>query len=286
MQPNVHPPSAMNHSRKTFSLGPVSWLTAVALSTASVVAYSQEKPAALQALEKKGVTIVGKMAAPTGLTAYAGFMEEQPVALYVTPDGKHVIAGTVFDASGNDLTRAPLEEAVRKPMSERAWAELAHATWIADGRDSAPRKVYVFTDPNCPYCNKFWADARPWVDSGKVQLRHIMVGILTPTSAGKAAALLADKNPAAALNAYEQSHVSLNAKVLSSGHPKPLDDAGLKPVATIPGAVKGKLDANERLMASLGFQATPAILWRDSDGALRMKQGVPASSLSEVLGPR
>jgi hypothetical protein len=94
--------------------------------------------------------------------------------------------------------------------------------------------VYVFTDPNCPYCNKFWADAQAWVDSGKVQLRHIMVGILTPTSADKAAALLGDKNPAAALNAYEQSHASTNAKVLASGHPELLDDTGLKPVTNIP----------------------------------------------------
>lgn len=275
------------HTARTFSsIRPVSWVIAATLSLTCVTSHSQEKPAALRALEKKGVTIVGKMASPTGLTAYAGLMEEQPVALYVTPDGKQVIAGTVFDASGNDLTRAPLEEAVRKPMSERAWAELSRANWIADGQDSAPRKVYVFTDPNCPYCNKFWADARPWVDSGKVQLRHIMVGILTPTSAGKAAALLGDKNPAAALNAYEQSHASTNAKVLAGGHPKPLDDTGLKPVANIPAAIQGKLEGNEKLMASLGFQATPAILWRDADGSLKMKQGVPASSLSEVLGPR
>jgi len=225
------------------------------------------------------------MASPGGLTAYAGFTEQQPIALYVTPDGKQVIVGTLFDASGKDLTRAPLEDAVRKPMSERIWAGLAHATWIADGRDSAPRKVYVFTDPNCPYCNKFWAEARPWVDSGKVQLRHLMVGILTPSSAGKAAALLGDKNPAAALNAYEQSHASANAKTLAD-HPKPLDDSELKPIGNIPPAVKAKLESNERLMASLGFQATPAILWRDADGLLGMREGLSPSAIAEALGPR
>ena len=52
-------------------------------------------------------------------------------------------------------------------------------------KKDAPGTVYVFTDPNCPYCSKFWADARPWVDSGAVVLRHVMVGILTPTSAGR-----------------------------------------------------------------------------------------------------
>ena len=79
------------------------------------------------------------------------------------------------------------------------------ARWIADGRESAPRTV--FTDPNCPYCNKLWADARPCVDAGKRQLRHVMVGILTPTSAGKAAALLGAKDPAAAMDTHARADV-------------------------------------------------------------------------------
>lgn len=35
-----------------------------------------------------------------------------------------------------------------------------------------------------------------------------MVGILTPTNAGKTAALLADPNPSAALAAYERNHAA------------------------------------------------------------------------------
>ncbi len=51
-----------------------------------------------------------------------------------------------------------------------------------DGKDNAPKIIYMFSDPNCPYCNRFWQLARPWVDSGKVQIRHIMVGILSHDS--------------------------------------------------------------------------------------------------------
>ena len=32
---------------------------------------------------------------------------------------------------------------------------LRQTHWIADGRDDAPRKVYVFLDANCVYCAKF-----------------------------------------------------------------------------------------------------------------------------------
>ena len=172
------------------------------------------------------------------------------------------------------------------PTSDRIWGRLAQATWLTDGQAKAPRTVYVFTDPNCPYCNKFWSDARPWVDSGKVQLRHVIVGILTPTSPGKAAALLADKNPAQALDAYERGHVAETLKAMASGRLRPLGDAGLQPLAAIPRAVQAQIDGNEKLMADLGLRATPAVVWKDESGAVQMLMGVPDGTLAKVLGPR
>jgi len=261
-------------------------VVAAAAIGSSLVIAATERPAALQALEKQGVTIVGTFPAPGGLTAWAGYIGQRPLSLFVTPDGKHVIAGTLLDAKGEEVAEAALEKAVRGPMTAGAWSKLESSHWIQDGKKDAPRTVYVFTDPNCPYCNKFWADARPWVDSGKVVLRHVMVGILTPTSAGKAAALLADKDPAAALAAYERGHMDQNAKSIASRQVRPLGDAGLKPLADIPAAIQTKLAANERLMASLGLQATPAMVWRDTDGTVQMRTGAPSSALPAVLGPR
>ncbi|MDP2032545.1 MAG: thiol:disulfide interchange protein DsbG [Polaromonas sp.] len=265
------------------ALGTVAVAAAIATS---VVIAAPERPAALQALEKQGVTVVGTFPAPGGLTAWAGYIGQRPLSMFVTPDGKHVIAGTLLDAQGNEVAEAALEQAVRGAMTAGAWSKLESSHWIEDGKKGAPRTVYVFTDPNCPYCNKFWADARPWVDSGKVVLRHVMVGILTPTSAGKAAALLADKDPAAALAAYERGHMEQNAKSIASRQVRPLGDAGLKPLATIPADIQAKLAANERLMASLRLQATPAMVWRDATGAVQMRSGAPESALAAVLGPR
>lgn len=260
-------------------------LGAASLLLAACVQAGPERPAALQALEKQGVTIVGTFPAPGGLTAWAAHVGQRPVALYVTPDGQHVIAGTLLDAQGKEVAEAALESALRAPMASAVWKQMEASHWIEDGKKNAPRTVYVFTDPNCPFCNKFWADARPWVDSGKVVLRHVMVGVLTPTSAGKAAALLAAKDPSAALDAYERRHVAGNGKKLADGQPRPLD-GGLKPLATIPPAIAQKLAANEKLMASLGLQATPAMVWRDANGAVQVRTGAPDSILPVVLGPR
>ncbi len=261
-------------------------LIALASAATSLALAAPPLPAPLKALEKKGLSIVGTFPAAGGLTAYAAHAGTEPIALYLTPDGKHVIAGTMFDNAGKNLTAAGLEKAVSQPMTDAVWGTLEKSHWIADGRANAPRTVYVFTDPNCPYCNKLWADARPWVDSGKVQLRHVMVGILTPSSAGKAAALLGDKNPAAALDAHERGHVESNAKMLANGRPKPLGDDNLKPLAEVPAALAEKLEANAALMASFGLRATPALVWKDAKGGVQMRQGAPESDLIAIFGPR
>lgn len=261
-------------------------LIALASAATSMAFAAPPLPAPLKALEKKGLSIVGTFPGAGGLTAYAAHAGTEPIALYLTPDGKHVIAGTMFDATGKNLTATGLEKAVSQPMTDAVWGTLENSHWIADGRQNAPRTVYVFTDPNCPYCNKLWADARPWVDSGKVQLRHVMVGILTPSSAGKAAALLGDKNPAAALDAHERGHVESNAKTLASGRPKPLGDDSLKPLAVVPPLIADKLDANAALMASFGLRATPALVWKDAKGGVQMRQGAPESDLVAIFGPR
>lgn len=261
-------------------------MIALASAAASLAFAAPPLPATLAALQKQGLSIVGTLPSPGGMTAYAAHAGTDPVALYLTPDGKHVIAGTLLDATGKNLTAAGLEKVLAQPMAEAVWGRLERSHWIADGRADAPRTVYVFTDPNCPYCNKLWADARPWVYAGKLQLRHVMVGILTPTSVGKAAALLGDKNPAAALDMHERANVASIAKALDSGRPKPLDDDSLKPLALVPSALAAQLDANAALMASYGLRATPALVWKDTKGGVQMRQGAPQSDLAVIFGSR
>jgi thiol:disulfide interchange protein DsbG len=241
-----------------------------ALMAASGMLRAADLPAPIKALQAKGVDIVGSFAAPGGLLGYAGIVENRPLAMYVTSDRQHAVIGTLVDANGEDLGQASLDKLVSEPMTRKTWASLDGSSWIADGARNAPRIVYTFTDPNCPYCNKFWSDARPWVKSGKVQLRHVMVGILRPDSAGKAAALLSAKDPQRALLQHEQQHAKGGVAALTKIAPK----------------TRAQLDANEKLMQELGFSATPTVLYKDGAGLLQTTQGAPAKDkLTEMLGP-
>jgi thiol:disulfide interchange protein DsbG len=237
----------------------------------ALAAPAENWPAPIKALEAQGVEVVGRFDAPGGLKGYAAMMQQQPLAIYLTADSKQAIVGTMVDAKGANLSQEPLDRLVSKPMTEKIWGQLEKSTWIIDGSKNAPRVIYTFTDPNCPYCNKFWNDARPWVKAGKVQVRHIVVAILMDTSAGKAAALLSAADPQAALNQHEQQHAS----------------GGVKPLGQISAKVRTQLDANEKLMQQLGSSATPTVFYKDASGNLQKIEGAPSGDmLAKVLGPR
>lgn len=258
-------------SRPMFQLRPgISFsLTAALLSLASgVYAEQAAQPQVLKALQDQGLAIVEEFDAGSELRAFAGVAGDQPIAVYVTGDGKAIV-GTRLDASGAPVDVATLQELVARPMSEQTWAALESATWVLDGKADAPRVVYTFSDANCPFCHRFWEAARPWVDSGKVQLRHLFVGVIKADSPGKAAAILEADDPSAALLENEKNFAR----------------GGITPAARISGRAQAILDANERLMQTTGFRGTPGIIVRDGDGLIRKFNGMPRpEQMAEVMG--
>lgn len=234
-------------------------------------ASADDWPVPIQQMADKGLTIVKRFDAPGGLTGYAAKAGHTPVTLYLTPDGQHVVVGTMLDAEGHNLSQDALDAAITKPQQKSAWPQLASTEWIADGPSDAPRTVYVFTDPNCPYCHKFYEQSRPWVEAGQVQLRQIMTGILKPSSPGKAAALLTAEDPSAAFRRHERHY--------KTGGVQPLDD--------IPPRISHQISANNALMASLGIRGTPGIVYRQDDGKVEIYQGIPdGDTLTRILGPK
>ena len=255
-------------NRKLLTLSLSALLGAALLQ--SPLLQAEELPAAIKKIEAKGAKIVGSFDAPSGLKGYAAQYQNRGMALYLTSDG-NVLVGNLYDADGKDLSMAPLQKLVYEPMAKQVWANMEKSNWIEDGKKDAPRIVYLFSDPNCPYCNMFWEQARPWVDSGKVQLRHIMVGIIREDSPAKSAALLAAKDPQQALHDHEKAGKASTLKALGK----------------IPADVQAKLDANAQLMTELNVAATPAIFYLDENGNLQQQQGAPSpDKLVKILGPK
>lgn len=234
-------------------------------------AAEEERPVVLEALQGQGVVVMGEFPVEgVALRGFAATTGQRPIAVYVASDGSAIV-GTRFGKDAEILDEQVLQELVAKPMGEQMWAQLEAATWVRDGREDAPRVVYAFSDPNCPFCNRFWHAARPWVDSGRVQLRHVLVGLLREDSAAKAAAILSAKNPQAALAENETR----------------FSEGGIEPGVSVSDEIANVLEGNQLLMMQLGFRGTPAIVFRDDSELVRQIGGMPqAESLDAVMGPR
>ncbi|AVF38435.1 thiol:disulfide interchange protein DsbG [Pandoraea apista] len=231
---------------------------------------SPDTPAVVRALAQEGLQDLRPFDTGTGteLRGFAGTAGQQPIALYVLRDGTAIV-GTRIDANGNPLDMERIDDLLTQPTSETVWSKLAAASWVQDGKADAPRVVYTFSDPNCRFCNRFWASARPWVDAGKVQLRHVMVGVIKPDSRTKAAAILGAPDRTAALLRNEQQYAS----------------GGIAPAPSVSPEIADTLAAHEQLMAELGFRGTPGIVYRDETGAIQRVNGMPRpEALATVLG--
>lgn len=227
-------------------------------------------PKVVQQFIERGVKIVSTYEAPGGLTGYVAEAENQPLSFYLTSDKKHLVFGEMVDEAGNNLTEAKVREHLLGPANQAAWAKLEKADWLLDGDANAPTVVYTFTDPNCPYCHRLRQQAQPWIEAGKVQLRHIMVGILRPDSLPKAAVIVASDDPAAALKHNQENHrqggIKIDNKLVKKG--------------------QAQIQANNDLMESLGLFATPSTYYKDKNGVAQSVQGMPQgdAAIVEVMG--
>jgi len=243
--------------------------TSLVTASLSLPLAAQTYPAAVQQLIDRGVSVDATFEAPGGMTGYVGNMQGRGIAFYLTPDNEHVVVGTMLNADGENLSEPKIQELVLGPQNEKAWSQLGDADWVLDGSEDAPVVIYTFTDPNCPFCHRFRQAAEPWIEAGRVQLRHIMVGILRQDSLPKAATIIGSDDPSAALTdnqeSYSEGGVTVDREVVSAN--------------------ARRVQANNQLMSGLGLSATPSTYYRDNSDNVQMKQGMPRpEEMEEIMG--
>lgn len=237
----------------------------IAVFTSQITSASEVSPIK-DRLEKEGYTFVKQIDAPAGLIGWTGYKEEYPSTVFISKDQKYYLVGDLYNADGKNLTEEAINTHVKGAVLDEVWKSLEKSKWIQDGNPNAEQIIYVFNDANCPYCHTMWQQARPLVESGKVQLRHIMVGVIRPSSKGQAATLLQSKDPVEAFKQYN----------LSSGKNK------IKEMTNIPKELSDQLDANNALLEKYGFYATPALVWKNKQGGMESMQGLP-KDLNKLL---
>jgi len=184
------------------------------------------------------------------------------------------------------------------PPAAGATADVMHqldrAHWIASGAKSSPdakasadlkvsanskpsagsttpgRVVYVFTDPNCPYCNELWK-ALSTIHAPGVQIRYLLVAVIDADSRGKDAAILESTDPAATLDKHERTFAG----------------GGVAPKSASRAGTNEAISTNEGLMAALHIYATPGLAYLDEHNEMKVFAGMPnPEQLQMILGSR
>ena len=178
------------------------------------------------------------------------------------------------------LALGPLSVLVPRAMAQNAsqaegvLAQIGQATWIAEGHGK--RAIYIFFDPNCPYCHKLYGKLRPYVGKDNLQFRWVPVGVLTPSSLPKAAAILQAPDPLKAFYKNEDDY-----DFASNGQP----GGGIEPAATITPKAREELAHNLALYNDHKLFGVPVILWRGAGGKASLLVGEPPDPrLMNILG--
>ena len=148
----------------------------------------------------------------------------------------------------------PLTARGQTPTARAQMRALQQTHWIPEGSAHPRHVIYVFMDANCPYCHALWLALKPYYRTG-LQVREVLVGVISATSPGKAAAIFNAADPAAALRVNE---VRWGRGVDPGG--------GITPVAHPSAKDMRELAHNEALMQAFGFEGTPGMVLADAQG--------------------
>jgi len=179
------------------------------------------------------------------------------------------LAAVLLLSGCKESSQAPSEAAAAATVPVSLPAIEAEAVGFTNGSSISARTVYVFFDPQCPHCAALWIAAKPLRSQAKFV--WIPVGLMNKTSETQGAALLASKDPVAAMDEHEAS--------MGAGK------GGITAAADMD-AQRATVRKNTALMNRFGFTSIPTIIAQHAQtGELVTRQGgLPTPELAKLLG--
>lgn len=196
-----------------------------------------------------------------GLTGYIVHNADGTQVVY----GEHgyLFVGHLISPQGSDLTDNYRERYTPKPDYATVVHQLDRGGHLIHEGSAAAPLLYVFADPNCSICYRFYHMAEPLVSSGRLQLRWVMVAFLQASSNAKATAILSARDPRGALHADEDR--------FDTAH----ESGGIAPAKSEDRILQGVLQAHMSAMDAVGGVGTPTLLYRDEHGQWAAIVGLP-----------
>jgi thiol:disulfide interchange protein DsbC len=162
---------------------------------------------------------------------------------------KNLIAGTVFPLESDKVSRQETESKDKRPapsanrIAQPDALSIPLENSIIIGNLAGHKKLFVFTDPDCPFCARMHAELKK-------------LALLEPDLAIYVKMFPLKMHP----GAYDKARV-----IIGGGSPELLDRAFAGAALTPPGAEYGKKAVDETIMLgeSLGIHSTPTLVLPD-----------------------
>jgi thiol:disulfide interchange protein DsbG len=137
------------------------------------------------------------------------------------------------------------------------------------GPAMSARTVYVFFDAQCPHCSALWYAAKPLKTQAKFV--WIPVRLLNDNSGTQGAAILASKDPAAAMDEHEASMMDHKGGIKAEGDTS---------------AQQAAVKKNTDLFTRYAFASVPTLVTKNSQtGAVVTHEGaLPTADLAAFIG--
>jgi thiol:disulfide interchange protein DsbG len=144
-------------------------------------------------------------------------------------------------------------------------AAMDQATSIRQG--NGRHRLYVFFDPNCPYCHQLYLKLTPRLARDELQVHWVALGMLSASSLPKAAAILQAPDRLKAFETNEHDY-----DFAANGQP----GGGILPAATIEPQTRRLLQRNLDIYRSQKLFGVPVMVWKQRGGQAQMMVGVPS----------
>lgn len=150
---------------------------------------------------------------------------------YLSKDGAFALSGVLYDLKAD----VNLTESIYNEMRLDAVAQITDDRVIVYSPEQPRYTVNVFSDPDCPYCQKFHSQIEEYKKLG-IRVRYLLTPLLGPQARAQAIGVWCSKDRRAALDRAKRK----------------------QPVEA--GDCKHPIDKNLALARLVGVYATPALL--------------------------
>jgi thiol:disulfide interchange protein DsbG len=221
-------------------------------------------PSTFSRLISSNEKVVAKFDAGYGFEGYVIETPQQEAIIYHNEEKNISFSGMMLIDGGINVTEEHYETEIPAKDYSSVLAEVVQDnTVLTEGQADAEKELWVFFDPNCPYCHTIWETTRSFIDSGELKVHWMPVAFLSNTSAGKVAKFWQAEDQVAVFNEAEAK--------FNQGGSTPLRSS------EITRETREMLEKNLDYMGDFGSNGTPTVIYETKEGGVK----VISSSMSE-----